>query len=119
MSQSSIPSASGEQQLSAEDQYFALLPLARLMIASGVTPCPEFGLAQFDACALLSAHSAGRLTLQAATLHAVIRVSRGEQFTPTRAIRREMETQARKLFRRSRAVLEANLSTARDNRTHH
>jgi hypothetical protein len=110
---------SGERELSVEEQYFALLTLARLMIECGIAPFPEFGLAEFDAYALFVAHSAGRLKLRPATLHAVIRISHGEQFTPTRAVRREIKAQARKLFSRSKAILEANLSAAPGHRSRH
>jgi hypothetical protein len=119
MSHSNAPPEGGERELSAQEQFFAMLPLSRLMIECGTTLFPKFGLAEFDACALLYAHSAGRLTLQPATLHAVIRISRGERHEPDRAIRREIEAQAHKLFSRSKAILEANLSTAPDHRSQH
>jgi hypothetical protein len=92
---------------SAEEQYFAILSLSRLMIERGITPLPEFGLAEFDASALLAAHSARRVTLRPAILSAVIRISRGEGYRPNRAVRREIEKQAQKLFSRSKAFLDA------------
>ena len=114
MSPPTIPSGSREQELSLEEQYFAMLALSRHMIECGIMPSPKFGLTEFDASALLAAHSAGRLKLRPATLHAVIRISRGERYEPNRAIRREIEALAHKLFSRSKAILEANLSTAPD-----
>ena len=96
MSRSNTPPEGGERELSAEEQYFTMLPLSRLMIECGITPFPQCGLAAFDACALLYAYSAGRLMLRPATLHAVIRISRGEQYEPNRAIRREIEAKATK-----------------------
>jgi hypothetical protein len=98
--------------LSVEEQFFTLLPLARLMIERGVTPYPEFRLVEFDATALLFAHSAGRLTLRPAILRAVIRVSRGEGYRPNRTVRREIAARARELLSRSTAVLRAMESQA-------
>jgi hypothetical protein len=112
MSQSSTPPASGKQELSVEEQYFAGLPLARLMVEHGITPFPEFGLAEFDASALLFAHSAGRLTLRPEILDAVIRISRGEKCQPNRAVQRDIDAHARKLFSRSEATLAAMQSQA-------
>ena len=99
------PPGSGE--LSVDEQFFAILPLARHLIERGITPFPEYGLAEFDAHALLTAHGAGRLTLRPATLSAVIRISRGEEYRPNRAVRREIEALTRRLFSQSEAILRA------------
>jgi hypothetical protein len=82
-----------------------MLPLARLMIELGVTTFPEYGLAEFDAFAVLFAHRAGRLTLRPEILDEVVRISRGRGYRPSRAVRRAIEAQARELFSRSEAML--------------
>ena len=102
------------EDLSAEDQFFTVLPLARLMIESGIKPCPGLGLFEFDATVLLAAHSAGRLTLKPELLRAVIRISRGEDYRPNRALRREIEAKARSLLNKSTEILNAMLPRARD-----
>lgn len=97
----------GEQELSLEDQYFTLVPLARLMIEQGITPYPEFGLLEFDATTLLSAHAVGRVTLPREILRVVISISRGERYRPNRAERREIEARMHELLSWGRAVLRA------------
>jgi hypothetical protein len=100
------------QDLSVEEEFFTLLPLARLMIEHGGTPYPENRLVEFDATALLFAHTAGRLTLRPAILHAVIRISRGEGYRPDRTVRREIAARARELLSRSAAILRTMESQA-------
>jgi hypothetical protein len=102
----------GEQELSPEEQFFALLPLTRLMIEQGLRPLPDFGLFEFDATALFFAHSAGRMTLSPGTLRAVTRISRGEGYKPNQSVRREIEVRARELFSRSTTILQAMSSSA-------
>ncbi len=104
--------ANDGQDLSVAEQFFTLLPLARLMIERGVTPYPEFGLVEFDATALLFAHTSGRLTLQPTILREVIRISRGEGYRPNRTVRREIAALARGLLSRSEAILRAMESQA-------
>jgi hypothetical protein len=92
------------QPQTAEDQFFALLPFGRLMIEMGITPEPEFGRLEFDATALFFAHTSGRTVLPHRLLHQVIRISRGEERHPNRAIRREISARAKTLYRQSPLV---------------
>ena len=99
------------QELSVEDQYFTLVPLARLMIEEGIKQgimaYPDFGLLEFDATALLTAHAVGRVTLPRKLLRAVISISRGQGYRPNRAERREIEARMHKLISWAGAVLRA------------
>lgn len=104
MSQSTAPPEGGERKLSAEDQFFALLPLARLLVEGGITPTPGLGRLEYDATALLFAHTSGRHLLPHDLLREVIRISRGEEHHPSRAVRRAISAHARNLFRHSPLV---------------
>lgn len=84
------PDASG-QELSPAEQFRQLLPLARMLIAEGVTPFPDFTLAEFDATAQLMNHASGAEPLDPQALREVIRTSR-----PNRAQRRRARSERRR-----------------------
>jgi hypothetical protein len=97
-----INSIAGIAQLQTpEDQFFAILPLARLLIESGITTETGLGCLEFDATALLFAHTSGRAPLPHDLLRAVMRISRGEERHPSRSVRRAISARARSLFRHS------------------
>lgn len=105
MNSSPASYAKAGHQPTLEEQFFAILPLVRLIFERGFAADPKFDLLRFDATALLFAHSRGRLTLPPTILRAVIRTSRDEDFQPNRKMRCAIEARARDLLRDSAAVL--------------
>ncbi|MGD0186965.1 MAG: hypothetical protein ABSC25_17165 [Roseiarcus sp.] len=64
------------QELSPAEQFQLLVPLARMMIAAGASPFPDFTVVEFDATVKLMNHVAGIEPLGAHALREVIRASR-------------------------------------------